>query len=85
MMARCIGLDMDYAQICALSAAYLARNSEFAGQACDLCAQVCDACAAECSKHDDDHCRRCAGECRSMMSMAGAWVWPDPKGFPVQV
>ncbi len=79
MMARCIGLDMDCAQICALSAAYLARNSEFAGQACDLCAQVCEACAAECSKHDDDHCRRCAeacrrcaGECRSMMSMAGA-------------
>jgi hypothetical protein len=40
---------------------------------------VCEACAAECSKHDDDHCRRCAeacrrcaGECRSMMSMAGA-------------
>jgi hypothetical protein len=79
MMARCIQLDMDRAQICSLSAAYMARNSEFAGQLCDLCATVCDACAEECGKHDHEHCqrcaeacRRCAGECRNRMSRAGS-------------
>ena len=78
MMARCIRLDMDCAQICTLSAAYMARGSEFAGPLCDLCARVCDACAAECGKHDHEHCqrcaeacRRCADECRRMLSMAG--------------
>ncbi len=35
MMARCIQLDMDCAQVCALSATYMARNSAFAGPACE--------------------------------------------------
>jgi hypothetical protein len=75
MMAQCIRLDMDCAQICSLVTAYLARNSEFASQVCDLCAQVRDVCAAECSGHQHEYClrcaqayRRCADECRSVMS-----------------
>src|SRR5690606_29415499 len=73
MMAKCIRLDMDCAQICRLAAAYMARDSQFARDICRLCAQVCDACARECASHDADHCQacaracwRCAQECRRM-------------------
>ncbi|GAA5012726.1 hypothetical protein GCM10025794_00930 [Massilia kyonggiensis] len=73
MMARCIALDMDCAQICRLAAAFMARGSDFAGALCQLCAQVCQACGDECAKHQAQHCqdcaaacRRCAEECRRM-------------------
>jgi hypothetical protein len=73
MMARCIALDMDCAQICRMAAAYMARDSEFVDLICQACAEICDACADECSKHSMSHCqecaqacRRCADECRRM-------------------
>ena len=73
MMARCIALDMDCAQICRMAAAYMARGSQFAGAVCRLCAEICQACGDECAKHRHDHCQqcakachRCAEECRSM-------------------
>ena len=73
MMARCIALDMDCAQICRLATAYMARGSQFAKEFCRLCADICEACAEECGKHQHDHCqecaracRRCAEECRRM-------------------
>lgn len=73
MMARCIALDMDCAQICRMAAAYMSRGSEFAGAICRACADVCQACGEECGKHQAQHCqecaqacRRCADECRSM-------------------
>lgn len=75
MMARCIALDMDCAQVCRLAASYMARGSEFAGALCGTCANICDACADECSKHQMEHCqacaascRRCADQCRQMMA-----------------
>ena len=64
MMARCIALDMDCAQICRLASALMARGSEFAGALCRLCADVCQACGDECAKHEADHCRECAAACR---------------------
>jgi len=73
MMARCIALDMDCAQICRLAAALMARGSQFAAAVCAVCAQVCQACADECARHEAQHCqdcaaacRRCADECRRM-------------------
>ncbi|WP_415807187.1 four-helix bundle copper-binding protein [Bordetella muralis] len=63
-MARCIKLDMDCAQICRLSASYMARGSEFAQALCRLCAEVCQSCADECANHQMDHCQRCAQACR---------------------
>jgi hypothetical protein len=77
MLARCIRLDMDCAQICRLAAGYMARDSELAIDICQVCAAVCDACAEECEKHGHmDHCqacaeacRRCAEECRRMANM----------------
>jgi hypothetical protein len=76
MMARCIALDMDCAQICRMAAAYMARGSEFATAICQMCADICDACGDECAKHQMNHCqecaqacRRCADECRRMAGM----------------
>lgn len=64
MMARCITLDMDCAQVCRLTAGVLARNSELARQVCALCAEICKECADECARHMHDHCQECAQFCR---------------------
>ena len=63
-MARCIALDMDCAQICRLSAAYMARGSGFSAALCKQCADICRACADECAQHQMDHCQQCAAACR---------------------
>jgi hypothetical protein len=63
MMARCIELDMDCAQICRLAAAYMARGSENAAELCRVCAQICRTCAEECKNHSADHCQHCAETC----------------------
>jgi len=79
MMARCIALDIDCAQICRLAAALMARGSEFAAALCAVCAQVCQACGDECARHQAQHCQdcaaachRCAHECRRMGAGASA-------------
>ena len=64
MMARCIALDMECADICRLAAASMARGGEFASAICAVCADACDACADECAKHSMSHCRECAAACR---------------------
>jgi len=73
MMARCIALDMDCAQLCRLAAGYMARDSMFSRVICQVCAEICEACGDECGKHPMDYCqacaqacRRCADECRRM-------------------
>jgi Domain of Unknown Function (DUF326) len=63
-MVRCIRLDRDCAEACALAARVMARGHEGVAEACRFCARLCDACADECEKHDHDHCRRCAEICR---------------------
>jgi hypothetical protein len=76
MMARCIALDMDCAQICRTAAGFMARGSDFAVELCRQCAAVCSACAEECGKHQMDHCQACAEACRrcaeACLGMAGA-------------
>ena len=76
MMARCIQLDIDCAEICRLAAGYMGRGSELTADMCEACAEVCDLCAEECEKHSKmqhcltcaQACRRCAEECRRMAS-----------------
>lgn len=77
MMARCIAMDIDCAQICRLAAGVMARGGAAAAAICQACAAVCDMCAEECAKHAMQHCqdcaaacRRCADECRSMGAAA---------------
>ena len=64
MMARCISLDHDCADICALTARLVARGSEHAQHLLRECAEVCKACADECAQHQDQHCQECAEACR---------------------
>lgn len=65
MLARCIQLDIDCAEICRLAAGYMGRGSELTADICEACADVCDMCAEECEKHDKmEHCRACARACR---------------------
>lgn len=65
MLSRCIKLDIDCAEICMLTASYVARGSEHAQHLLDECAEICYACAEECEKHSHmEHCKRCAEACR---------------------
>ncbi len=63
MMARCIELDRDCADICAMAAILMSRGSEYAKEMCALCAEICRDCGEECSKHQMSHCQECAKTC----------------------
>lgn len=78
VLAKCIALDLDCAEICRTTASYMARSSAFVNEICQLCADVCEACADECARHALSHCqecaqacRRCAQECRAMQPSLG--------------
>ncbi len=66
MMARCIQLDRDCAEICKLTASALARSSEIATTLLQACAEICRACGEECAQHGEhmEHCRECAEACK---------------------
>lgn len=48
MMADCIRLDRECADICGFAAKAMASNSPFAPEICQLCASICEACGNEC-------------------------------------
>ncbi len=65
MMVACIRLDMDCAQICQVTAAFISRNSDHAKHLMKECAEICSKCANECSKHKHmEHCKKCAEACK---------------------
>ncbi len=64
MMAKCIQLDRNCADICDMTASWLASGSELSDKLKKLCSEVCNACAEECEKHSHEHCKRCAEMCR---------------------
>jgi len=79
LMARCIRLCRECADICHLSAAWMSRLSPFSEAVCRLCAEICDTCAEACEQHAPEHalcgpcakeCRRCAEACRHMAGAA---------------
>jgi len=60
-----IRLLQDCAQICATSADFMLRDSEFHHLTCGACAEICARCAEACERMgNDDMMRRCAEECR---------------------
>ncbi|RCW73276.1 four-helix bundle copper-binding protein [Saliterribacillus persicus] len=63
MMAPCIRLDRECADICAYLEQALVRNTPFAKELAGVCATICEACGEECRKHDHDHCQKCADAC----------------------
>ena len=66
MLATCIKLDIDCAEICMLTASLIARGSAHGKHLLKECAEVCNACAIECEKHAHmDHCKQCAEACRA--------------------
>ena len=64
MMARCISLTRDCADICALSSRLVTRDSEYAAQLAPVRAAVCQACADECGHHAHRYCQECTEACR---------------------
>ena len=64
MMAHCIELDRDCAEVCLLGAKLLLRDSEIAHSYLLVCEEACRRCAEECSMHEMEHCKRCAEACR---------------------
>lgn len=64
MMTACIKLDIDCSKICYLAISFMATNSPYANEVCELCATICEACAEACGKHDNDHCKACAEACK---------------------
>ncbi|MDW8845995.1 four-helix bundle copper-binding protein [Erwinia sp. MMLR14_017] len=65
MMRDCIRLDMQCANICRLSAQFMALDSESAKKLCAVCAEICQQCGDECGKHQHDHCQQCAKACHA--------------------
>lgn len=72
-MARCIRLCRDVADLTALHARFMARNSGYHTELAAICADACEQSADECEQHDEDHCqlcaevlRECAETCRQM-------------------
>lgn len=65
MMVPCIRLDRDCADICRLTAAFIARGSDHAQHVLKECIEICRKCAEECGQHQHDHCQQCAQACRA--------------------
>jgi len=64
MMARCIRLDRECADICSLAAKAMQSNSPLVKEICLLCADICEKCGEECKKHSHhEHCLQCAESC----------------------
>ncbi len=63
LLARCIELDRDCADICMLASRLVHRDSEVVNEYLAVCELVCRACAEECSKHHHEHCQTCAEVC----------------------
>ncbi|MGG6313047.1 four-helix bundle copper-binding protein [Paenibacillus macerans] len=66
-----VALLRDCADICTLTAKYVARHSGFAKSLAGYCAQVCEICGNHCLQHPDELsqkcgqiCLHCAQECR---------------------
>jgi hypothetical protein len=66
--------DKNGADLCAVCASVMLRDSPAHRHMCEICAEVCDACAESCEQFAGDaamidcarECRRCAESCRAM-------------------
>jgi hypothetical protein len=74
MMVRCIQLDRDCADICALTSRFVARNSDHARHVMKECIEICRQCEQECRQHHHDHCQKCADACRECYEACEVWL-----------
>lgn len=63
MMAECIRLDRECADICAYLEQAISRGTPFISELAGVCAVICEACGNECQKHQHNHCQKCAEAC----------------------
>lgn len=75
----------DCADICSLTAKYIARCSSFAKHQAHLCAMVCEMCGNHCLMHPDPQsqycgrvCLECAKECAAFSGMGMAMPGMTP-------
>lgn len=64
MMKDCIRTDKVCAEVCSALNTVLATGYQNVEGLVKYCMEICNACAQECSKHDHDHCQKCAQACR---------------------
>src|SRR5688572_14053673 len=87
-LVRCIGLNLDCADICATTGRLLARFSEpetgLLRHQLQLCQEACEACGAECQKHahHHEHCAVCAEACRQCAQACAALLHMVPTSAP---
>ncbi|WP_051718905.1 four-helix bundle copper-binding protein [Hymenobacter sp. IS2118] len=74
MMVPCIRLDRDCADICRLTAAFIARGSDHAQHVLKECMEICQKCHDECSQHQHDHCQQCAAACKACLEACRAYA-----------
>ncbi|KMK76328.1 four-helix bundle copper-binding protein [Alkalihalobacillus pseudalcaliphilus] len=63
MMAACIRLDRECADICSFTARAIQTNSPILKEVIKLCVEICQACGDECGRHNHEHCQNCADAC----------------------
>jgi hypothetical protein len=64
LLAHCIELCRDCAEVCFLGAKLLTRDSDVSNAYLMMCEEACRLCAVECSLHEDhETCRICAIVC----------------------
>ncbi|WP_310394401.1 four-helix bundle copper-binding protein [Hymenobacter sp.] len=74
MLVPCIRLDHDCADICRLTAAFIARGSDHTAHALRECIEICQQCHDECAQHSHDHCKRCAEACKACLEACRAYA-----------
>lgn len=73
MMAKCIKLDKECAEICSLALSLVSSDSEFVKAILKVCAEACEKCGQECKKHAYPHCQECAKACESCAAVCRAY------------
>ena len=74
MQVACIRLDRDCADICRLTAAFIARHSPHAKHIINECIEICQKCHDECAKHPHDHCQQCAKACQECLEACKSYA-----------
>jgi len=80
LLARCIELDRDCADICLLASRLVHRDSEISDDYLAMCEKMCRMCAEECNKHNHEHCKACAEACLACAEACHAMVAGESHG-----
>lgn len=72
-MKEALGILVDCAEMCYVTAAYLSNNNVYSGNVSGACAELCERCADICESYATlscrdsvEACRLCAAECRKV-------------------